>query len=353
MGSLLRSRLAALSSLKVEIDKLRTAESISQIVRLQPNNPWLDTPNLTHALACLSQWLEEKTLTNWCARYTLNEAPQPKRIGIVSAGNVPFVGIQDLLAVLVAGHHAYLRPSSRDQALWQWLHELTKVHAPQLASHWTIVDRLKSLDALLAMGNDETLRQLNLYVGRLVPCLLRGHCISCAWLNGKEPQEAFDLLFDDAFIYFGLGCRSLSLLYVPDGYDFSPLLEAWQERGKTLLAHARYQSHYIYQRALQGLSSPKEASIDAGFVLLKEAERFDSPPIGTLNYSYQHNESLAQRLIPHQKKLQSVYAWQPSAEVVGRLKEEGLRMVPLGEGQRPPLDAYPNGLDTMHFLTKI
>ena len=172
--------------------------------------------------------LQPEVLERWSANYLLDRQ-EAARVGLIMASNIPLVGFHDLLCVLMSGHQAHLRPSQQDTVLLKLLTDLLLEVCPDWDPYIFYTDRLTDIDALIAAGRDETIAHLRRYLGHL-PHLLRGTRTSCAILSGRETDQEHSEIADDAFIYFGMGCRSINKLYLPRGYDLNPLLSIWKDR---------------------------------------------------------------------------------------------------------------------------
>lgn len=296
-------------------------------------NPWFTPDSVLKALEGIASMLHEENLRAWASRYTLADI-QPKQVGIVMAGNIPLVGFHDLLCVLICGHHALVKVSSKDSRLIRYvLQFLTAQSAAGI--HAEIVDQLKSIDAVLATGSDNTSRYFEFYFSKY-PNIIRKNRSSCAILTGQESPEELQKLGDDIFSYFGLGCRNVSKLYVPVGYNFIPLLESWNAYAG-IIHHHKYCNNYDYQKSI--LLVNKIPFLDNGFVLLQESDKLVSP-ISVLFYEYyQDSDELTQKLDAVRDKIQcTVGASKPAT-------------IPFGQAQRPAVWDYADAIDTMKFLS--
>lgn len=159
-----------------------------------------------------------------------------------------------------------------------------------------------------------------------------------AALSGRETPGELSGLADDVFRYFGMGCRSVSKLYVPEGYDFDALFNAFY-RYRYLIDHQKYGNNYDYNKAVYLMSG--SPMLDNGFLLLKEDTGLGSP-IGTLFYeSYKNPETVTRKLQDTEEELQCIVAgdWIPGATA-------------FGTSQSPELWTYADGVDTVDFLLK-
>lgn len=298
-------------------------------------NPWFTLDDQNFALAHWGNLLEEKALQSWLANYPI-PGSKAQTIGLVLAGNVPLVGFHDLLCVLLSGHRALAKCSSNDTILLPFLaRELQRLH-PDWQDRIEFTDRqLTGFNAVIATGSNNTSRYFEYYFGR-GPHIIRKNRNSIAVLSGEETAADLDGLADDVFRFFGMGCRSVSKLYVPAGYNFDPLFTAFY-RYRELTDHQKYANNYDYNKAVFLMSGAP--MLDNGFLLLKEDAGLGSP-IGTLFYeSYKDSDHLASTLAQLSESLQCV---------VGVPELGG--MTPFGQSQHPALDAYADGVDTLEFL---
>ena len=255
------------------------------------------------------------------------------------AGNLPLVGFHDLLCVLVAGHKAIVKLSSDDGVLLPYLIKQIRVFAPEWAEAVAFTDdKVTEYDAVIATGSDNTARYFEYYFGKK-PHIIRKNRHSVAVLTGEETPEELQDLGKDIFLYYGLGCRSVSKLFVPQGYDFDLLFQAIYPY-KDIIEEQKYANNYDYNKAVYLMSLYK--LLENGFLLLKEDEHYGSP-IATLFYEYYTNkEALKKKLATDKEKIQCV---------VGHNFIDG--EIPFGQTQTPKLWDYADGVNTLTFLLNL
>ncbi|MCB0706171.1 MAG: acyl-CoA reductase [Saprospiraceae bacterium] len=302
------------------------------------HNQWFTTENYKQALEAIrSSFLSREKLESWLRNYQIPESNEPKTVGLVLAGNIPLVGFHDIMTTFMAGHYCQIKPSSKDQFVLPYLLKEIVKWEPGAAPYFQLVDQLQNLDAVIATGSNNSARYFETYFGKY-PHIIRKNRNAVAVLNGTESAETFLKLGKDIFGYFGLGCRNVSKLYVPEGYNFSPLLEALHEF-RHLVMHSKYKNNFDYNFALFSLN--RKAFLSNGCVMLIEDESLQSR-IAVLHYEYyQDYESLQSELESRKDEIQLVVSDQilwsgPSA--------------PFGEAQSPALDDYADGVDTLKFL---
>jgi len=328
----LLQRIHAFHTLGSQLSHLSPDDFQTIAERTRQENPWFTEPNVRMALDGVQQFLRTDALTAWTAPYTFG--PDPKRVALVMAGNIPLVGFHDFLSVLIAGHVAVIKLSSKDTVLLRWLIGLLVEIEPAFKNQIEIVERLQLFDAVIATGSDNSSRYFEYYFGKY-PHIIRKNRTSVAILTGKETQDQIIALGDDVFSYFGLGCRNVSKVYVPEGYNFGTLLSPWEPRNP-IIHHHKYCNNYDYQKSILLVNCVP--FLDNGFVLLRESDKMVSP-ISVLFYeTYSDDQSLAANLASHADKLQCIAG------------EHALASVPPGQTQYPTLTDYPDQVDVLKFL---
>lgn len=277
------------------------------------------------------QFLQPSLLEAWTARYPGLENHPSRNVGIAMAGNIPLVGFHDFLCVFVSGHRQTIKPSSKDNVLLPHLVGKLREWAPTLADQVVFSDMLKGCDAYIATGSNNSARYFEYYFGKY-PSIVRRNRTSVAILDGTETAEELDRLADDIHLYFGLGCRNVTKIYVPGGYDFIPLLEAMR-RYAWVFDHHKYRNNYDYQLAIY-LMNNKFYMTNDSIVLLENEDLFS--PIGTLYYEYyEYKENIVAAARSH-----------PDVQCI--VGHGGLAF---GAAQRPLLEDYADGVDTLAFLS--
>ena len=305
------------------------------IVRSTAENPWFTEASVRMAIqAIYSDMLTRSILENWLAPY--NDRPQPvrKRVGIVMAGNLPLVGFADLMYVLMAGQEAWIKPSSKDRVLIEYVCEQLQAIEPAYRIE-ALDDRMP--DAIIATGSDNTRRYFQQhYAG--IPALLRGSRHSIAILTGNETPEQLDGLHTDLFAYFGLGCRNVSRLFVPRDYDITTLIERLQRHP---VRHSKYLNAYRQTKATLTLSG--QPFLDGRFFLMTDKELPIQATCLLRYIRYDRPEELDRWIADHDEQLQCVVSDQ------GRYP----RQVTFGQAQHPRPEEYADGVDVMDFLLRL
>jgi len=300
-------------------------------------NAWFTPDNLDLTLAGICEYLKEENLEKWLENYPqITSARNPKKVGIVMAGNIPAVGFHDLLCVLISGHKVYAKLSSQDTILLKFIHQKLKEVSEELASNIFFLDKLNEAEAFIATGSNNSARYFEYYFSKK-PHIIRKNRNACAVLKGYESQEDLKAISSDIFQYFGLGCRSVSKLYVPQNYDFSIFFKAI-ENWKSIIHHYKYTNNYDYQKSILLVNRVEHK--DNGFILLKEAEALASP-VAVLHYEFYENEqSLQEKLSLENDKIQCIVS----------SKGNFPNSIPFGTAQKTQLWDYADGVDTLAFL---
>lgn len=302
------------------------------------NNRWFTVENQRKAIDAIAGYmLDPLKLRTWAGQYDIPENQLPKTVGLVMAGNIPLVGWHDVMCVFVSGCKAKIKLSDKDPYLLPYLLQLLEKTDPRSAAYFEIVPQLRDFDAVIATGSNNTSRYFETYFGAW-PHIIRRNRNAAAVLDGKESREELLALGEDIFRYFGLGCRNVSKIYVPEGYGFQPLLDALHEFRQIVL-HDKYKNNYDYNFALYTLN--KTPFLMAGSILLTENPAFSSR-IAALHYSYYRSiESIETELAQNAEAIQCVICRD------GLLRSATL---PFGKAQEPELWDYADGVDTMVFL---
>ena len=318
-------------SLGVTKDEYHSLEVV--INRQFALNGWFSKENVKSSMLALGDQLTPEKLNEWTSNYSFSESP--KRVGLIMAGNIPLVGFHDFLCVLVSGNIAVCKLSSDDKTLLPALAERLIEFAPGLKDRISFVEgKIGELDAVIATGSDNSLKYFEQYFGRY-PHVFRKNRTSVAVLDGTETKEDIALLGKDIFSYFGLGCRNVSHLLLPIGFNTDRIFEgiyAFHE----VVNNNKYGNNYDYNKAVYLMNQHK--LLDNNFVLLRESEELFSP-LSMIHYHYYTSEEEVSRyLLNHQDEIQVVV---------------GKTGMPFGHAQQPGLMDYADGVDVMSWLTTV
>lgn len=308
-----------------------------QIKRAKEYNGWFTDDNVLFAFENWSNTLNKRKLTDWVSSYSLNTS-KPKTIAIIMAGNIPLVGFHDFLSVLLSGHNVIVKQSSNDKHLLPLIAKYLEHVEPEFRGMIKFTEeRLSGFDAAIATGSNNTARYFEYYFGKY-PNIIRKNRNAVAVITGNESYEELKRLGEDIFRYFGLGCRSVSKLFVPKNYDFDQLFKAIYDH-RDIINFIKYQNNYDYNKAVYLMSEFK--LLENGFLMLKEDPSYSSP-IATLFFEYYKNiDSLMQKLENDEDHIQCIVS--NSIE----------NAIPFGKTQQPSLTDYADGVDTLEFLSGL
>jgi hypothetical protein len=327
LGEILRDSLAGINATYSQV--------LNNLIENQHlKNPWFTPVNVRKAIDAISSILTKENLNRWCSMYPqLEEAGEYSRVGIIMAGNIPLVGFHDLLTVLISGNNLIAKTSSKDPDLMPFIASVLFNINPEFRTNLGFSDKLTGFDKIIATGSDNSSRYFEYYFGKY-PRIIRKNRNSVGIISGDETDEDLKALGDDVFSYFGLGCRNVSKLYVPEGYDFNHLVQSWSGYSD-LVRHHKYANNLDFSKAVYLVNRDKFT--DAGFVLLKESPALLSPVAVVYFEYYASLPGLERVLEPDKEKIQLIC---------------GKNHTPFGKAQSPSLWDYSDGTDTMAFLLK-
>lgn len=304
------------------------------IHRAHEKNSWFLPEFIQQAASSIAQaYLRKESLLQWSSQYGIPEQQEyPLEIGIVMAGNIPMVGFHDLLCVFIAGHKARVKLSSRDEVLMRHIVEKLTELDPGVSEWICFEEQLKGCHAYIATGSNNSARYFDFYFSKY-PHIIRKNRTSVAILDGKESILQLEKLSDDIMVFFGLGCRNVTKLYVPPGFDFQPLLNALKKYDWFMDFH-KYKNNFDYNLTLQLMNRQPYLSNDI-CLLIEHPSLFS--PIGEIHYEYYTSR-------------EELLASLPSGEVQAIIGEG---FVPFGQAQSPSLTDYADGIDTLRFVADL
>lgn len=310
---------------------------LAAVQNAQHQNAWFTPEMVNTAIHALSLMLKKSEVDQWFSTIQLNG--KPKKIGLVLAGNIPFVGFHDILSVLATGNIAQIKLSSSDQLLINaFIAELIKIE-PFIADQIEITDRLHGFDAVIATGSNNSARYFEHYFGH-VPHIIRKNRNSVAVLNGKENLDDIKALGHDIFDYYGLGCRNVSKIFIPENYDIKSFFEPL-EVFQPVINHFKYNNNYDYNKSIYLVNSVTH--FDNGFLLLKEDISLSSPLSVLFYETYSSIDKLKNILADRQHEIQCVVSGIDEIE----------NAIPFGFSQQPKLTDYADNINTVDFLQSL
>ncbi|SKB90541.1 Acyl-CoA reductase (LuxC) [Soonwooa buanensis] len=304
--------------------------------RSEVENPWFDEANLRFSLESWASLLNASALETWLSKYHFES--KNKRVGLILAGNIPMVGWHDVMSVILSGNIPVIKLSSKDRWLIPFLLKLWNDNAEGGISY-ELVERLENFDAVIATGSNNTARYLEYYF-KDHKSIIRKNRTSVAVVSENDSDEDLRKLADDIFIYYGLGCRNVTRLLIPEDYKLDRLFENFIDY-QSIINHNKYANNYDYNRAVFLLNQDK--FWDNNFVMLKEDDKLFSP-LAVINFSrYKSLDEVKAFINDNEGDIQAV---------VTNL-DLGTESVKLGEAQQPSLDTYADNVDTMAFLAGL
>jgi hypothetical protein len=306
----------------------------SIITQAKIKNPWFTFKSIKF---CFSQWSEALTDTNldeWISNYKIAEIKKPKKVAIIMAGNIPMVGFHDLLCTIISGNHALIKLSSSDEILIKFAcEELVKIE-PLFSDFISFSkEKLKGYDAVIATGSDNSSRYFESYFGNY-PNIIRKNRTSLALITNDTTDEEFSELANDIFTYYGLGCRNVTHALVPRGFDLNKIFKGLYKHSD-IIQHNKYANNYDYHKAIFLMN--QDDILENGFFMLMESNELFAP-VSTLFYSYYENDDELNSFI--ENNIDNIQT------IVGKETK-------FGEAQKPKLNDYADGVDTMDFLTSL
>lgn len=304
----------------------------------QSHNGWFTPEQVYFAIESWAEALHEESLNQWLAPYDFSQV-QSKTVGLILAGNIPLVGFHDFLSVLISGHKVLVKTSSNDQHLIKFLANYLIAVNPEMKNLILFTDgKLENFDAVIATGSNNTARYFEYYF-KNKPSIIRKNRNSVALLTGQETHEELIALGEDIFRYFGLGCRNVSKLFVPKGYDFQPFFKAIYEY-KDVIFYEKYSNNYDYNKAVFLMSNFK--LLDNEFITLKEDKSYASPISSVFYEYYEELSPLLAQLEQDKDQMQCIVS-------------KGLTpdSILFGQTQKPKLWDYADHVDTIAFLLQI
>lgn len=303
----------------------------------ESTNAWFTAENIKKSILSFAEMLNEADLAIWFK--SVKFSTSPKKVGLILAGNIPMVGLHDVLCVLATGNIALIKLSSADDKLIKAIiTELIKIE-PAFEDKIEYVERLKDFDAVIATGSNNSSRYFDYYFSK-VPNIIRKNRNSVAVLNGSETFEDIQNLGADIFDYFGLGCRNVSKIYFPKGYDIANLYEGI-ESFQPIINHFKYNNNYDYNKSIYLVNAAKH--FDNGFLLLKEDESLTSPLAVLFYEEYYNLQEVENKLTDKSENIQCIIT----------KSQLNLNTFAFGQSQHPKLWDYADNVNTVEFLNGL
>lgn len=290
-------------------------------------------------LSTANYYLNREKLNKWISNYNLIDKTDQKKIGLILAGNIPLVGFHDIISVFISGHISQIKVSSKDSVLTKFL--IKKLHEiePETQSCFAYDDQLKNIDALIATGSNNSARYFEYYF-KHCPHIIRKNRNSIAILSGNESKVELKQLEEDIFCYFGLGCRSISKIFIPLDYDLSILMDSF-EKYHYFINHNKYFNNYIYHKSIFTMNL--DDHLDNDYVMLKESTSNHSPLAVLFYERYEKTKDIEAIVDLNKDQLQ----------VVLSNEKFSFPTLAFGKSQFPELWDYADDVDILEFITKL
>jgi hypothetical protein len=305
-------------------------------------NPWFTPENINFALNAWNEVLTHESIEKWISKYKSDiQNTDCRKVAVIMAGNIPMVGFHDFMCVLIAGHNFLGKLSSDDKILLPAIaRELCRIEPAFTQFIEFTESTIHDFDAIIATGSNNTARYFEYYFSKY-PHIIRKNRNGVAVLTGSESEETLKKLGIDICTYFRLGCRNVSKVFVPIGYDIKKLFAAIEPHVKSLSDHYKYMNNHSYHRSIFLLNNTPH--LDNDVFLLTESEQYSSP-IPVIYYQFYENiETLKNKLLFDDELIQCIANNAFTAE----------KSVPIGDTQLPGLADYADGIDTMNFLISL
>jgi len=332
----LQARIQAFTHLGEYLKTDIQQEAEGKLYSAEVLNPWFTKENIDKALNAWHEQLKVDMLTAWLSPYKLKEVVSPKKVLIIMAGNIPLVGFHDFLTVLISGHKVVVKMSSTDNVLLRVLIDKLISIAPEFKERISFIEEVKNrkFDAVIATGSDNSAQYFEYYF-KGAKKIIRKNRRSVAVLDGTESAMELQGLANDVFAYFGLGCRNVSKLFLPKGFDLDNLFKAFFPYSH-VVDHKKYGNNYDYNKAIFLMGS--NDLIENGFLLMKEDKSLLSP-VAMLYYEFYNDMHTVEQFVEENaEQLQCVVS-----------KKD----IPFGNTQKPNLWDYADGVDTVEFLRDL
>jgi hypothetical protein len=300
------------------------------------SNGWFTPQNVRNAIAAWASEMTEEKINAYITPHLEALSKQDHRtVALICAGNIPMVGWHDVFSTLLAGHKALIKLSSDDQQLIPAALILLEKFWPEVVDQYSYATgKLENFDAVIATGSNNTSRYFQYYFSSY-PHIIRKNRNSVAIITGNESAEELEALGKDIFAYFGLGCRNVTKVYVPKGYDLDNIFKAIYPY-HPIVNHNKYANNYDYNKAVWLLN--QDELLDNGFILFKKDTGIASPT-GSLYYEYYSNlQTLREELKSKEDQIQCIVSQED---------------IPFGGAQSPGLKDFADGVDTLAFLVQL
>lgn len=332
---ILRDRVDAFKQLGRVLSNFHNTSNFKNIIlKAENNNNWFTQRHIEYAILSLGYMLRKDNLMQFISSYDFCD--RVKKVGVIIPSNIPLVGFYDFLCVLLSGHIFIGKLSKSNNVLLPFIANLLCGINMGFKSKIDFQNQLSNVDIVIATGGDNSAVNFE-YLFRDQLRLIRKNRNSIAILSGSESVDDYNQLASDIFLYFGLGCRNVSKIFIPNGFNINDLKQAFSNFDYTLI-NKNYSDNYHYQKTI--LRMQEIDFFDFDNVLLVESKQINSP-IAVLYYEYYDTiNSICKFLDCNDHIIQCVVS--STVTIQGSIR--------LGSTQKPSLYDFPDGLDVIQFL---
>ncbi|MGM0738103.1 MAG: hypothetical protein ACQETM_02915 [Bacteroidota bacterium] len=326
--------------------------------------------DVMHMLGRIEKSVTREALRHWIDRIATGLTHDPagsEKVLCLHAGNLPMVGLQDVIATLLSGAVYYGKLSSRDPWLLDGLLRVLRKRLPDQLGGWASrMEKLGPIGArhVLFAGSQASVDVAMEWVYQLgLACkdarlLARTARLSMAWLDETDfehdPVRLSRQLIEAMLRYEGRGCRSLAVVVA--AWDLSDVAGTLADAAGVFL-RSNPPSHYrmagvSYWRGY--LKSTGRDVYDLGGQIITD----DPDLLGKEHVVcwFKGNESDLLRIAGQfGSQLQNVYINADQGDMLPRIPESladarHIRLEPLSLAQSPPIDWRPDGVDVLGWL---
>ncbi|NLE05030.1 MAG: acyl-CoA reductase [Crenarchaeota archaeon] len=318
----------------------RESELQAAIQKASFQNPWFTENNSLQAFRGITHMLAEHKLRSWLQSYSFPEKAH-SRIAVIMAGNIPMVGFHDALCVLISGNTLIAKLSSKDTVLLEYVFSKLIEIDERFANHIQICTHtLPEFDAIICTGSNNSSRYFEYYFGKY-PHIIRKNRNSVGVICEHDTAETYSKISHDIFSYFGLGCRNVSKLYIPESVDIRTILNSFKP-DKSLVEHTKYMNNYEYQKSIYLVG--QQEHLDTGYLLVAQSTQLYSPLAVLVYEPYTNILDVQQTLETHKDSIQCIVC---SENLF--YKENTIP----GTTQVPELYNYADDIDTLSFILNL
>ncbi|MFI3321349.1 MAG: hypothetical protein R3Y50_02350 [Rikenellaceae bacterium] len=320
-----------LQILKLIAKELKTSSISSEIFeKCYERNEWFDKENILDSLSAIVDGMfSEVELERFAAAYSDygSEKNIGKSVAIIMAGNIPFVGVADLVYAIFSGFsNIYLKFASKDYFTMEWFVACVKKCCEGVVNIEQFDEQ--HIDKVIATGSDNSSRYFSHRYAE-VDSLIRQNRSSVALISGSESENELQNLWSDIFLRYGQGCRNITQIFIPADYNIEKLVALWR---KKVVENRHFLNVYLSHRAVMMMQ--KREFLDLGYAILVENSSLFAP-LSQINYSrYSRVEEFEDFVMQNRERLQVVLK-NPSE---------------FGKAQFPSLFDFADGVDVIKFL---